>query len=501
MIDKKFGKRISPILVALFVIANLLSPLSLSGLASSPQPNPEITYTTFLPLVTRNGVLSKVMGVETSWIDQNLIDKASGVDTYWWRYSAFSWKAIEPNDVDPNQYNWGAVNDHHLTLAASNGFEIVAVVKNAPDFAQKIDGAPCGPIDDDAATIAEFQEFLTALAIRYSAPPYNIRYWQFGNEPDVSLISIGQPQWGTIPFGCWGDALNTNYYGGEYYGKFLQVFSETIKSVNPNAKVTNGGLLLSCHPVYDANCTSGTFFEGMIKFLSENNGLDALDYVSFHSYTSWYGGLGQDVKFAESSPHSGVLLGKSHFLREIMSNYGINPLKPILVTEGGLMCMRKDPPETQELPSGGMCSNLDPPTEFSDDQADYLVWMYVRAIADDISGLMWYMLNYQAYRHVGLLFADNSPKPAYTAYQYLSSQIGDAQYVGTLDQYFPTLQAYEFTKGSQRIWVLWAPDQADHSISIPAGFQSAYDKLGVAINLAPGTTNITINSPVYLFLN
>ncbi len=264
MLYTKFGKRISSILFTLFMITSILSPLYFSGLASTPQPNPTITYTTFLPLITRNGNFPNVMGVETSWIDQNLVDKASGVDTYWWRYSAFSWNAIEPIDVDPAQYRWGVpyVNEHHLTLAASNGFEIVAVVKNAPDFAQKIAGAPCGPINDDAATIAEFQEFLTALVTRYSAPPYNIRYWQFGNEPDVSLISIGQPQWGSIPFGCWGDALDTSYYGGEYYGKFLQIFSETIKSVNPNAKTTNGGLLLSCHPVYDVGCTSGTFFEG-----------------------------------------------------------------------------------------------------------------------------------------------------------------------------------------------------------------------------------------------
>ncbi|OGO28934.1 MAG: hypothetical protein A2Z16_05015 [Chloroflexi bacterium RBG_16_54_18] len=501
MINKKIKLSVSSKLITLILITSILSPLGLTGLANTPPQNPTITYTAFLPLVTRNGNFPKVMGVETTWIEQALIDKANAVDAYWWRYSTFSWKAIEPNDVDPAQYNWSAVNNYHLSLATSNDFNIVAVVKTAPDFAQKIAGAPCGPIKDDAATIAEFQEFLTALAIRYSAPPYNIRTWQFGNEPDVSLVSIGQPQWATIPFGCWGDALDTNYYGGEYYGKFLQIFSETIKSVNPSAQVTNGGLLLSCHPVYDANCPNGNFFEGMIKYLSENNGLDALDYASFHSYTGWFGGLGQDVKFAEASPHPGVLLGKSYFLREVMSTYGINPVKPLLVTEGGLMCLRRDPPDTLPLPSGGKCSDQLPPPEFSNHQADYLVWMYVRAIADGISGVMWYTLNPATYRHVGLLYTDFSPKPAYIAYQFMSSQIGNAQYVGTLDQYIPTLQAYEFSKGSMRIWVLWAPDQLDHAINIPAGFQAAYDKLGAAINLAPGATTITINSPVYLILN
>jgi hypothetical protein len=83
------------------------------------------------------------------------------------------------------------------------------------------------------------------------------------------------------------------------------------------------------------------------------------------------------------------------------------------------------------------CTGQEPPPAFSDDQAEHLVWHYVRAIADGISGMMWYTLNYHSYRHVGLLNADNSNKPAYIAYQFLVSH-DDAH--RTLEQYF-TLRA------------------------------------------------------------
>lgn len=467
----------------------------------SPQ-NPQ-SPDIFLPIIFNPGPLPSVFGVETTYIDQNLLNKAGNIPTYWWRYNAFLWNQIEPQDVDPSLYNWGAVQENSLVAASQQGFTIVAVVKNTPHFAQAINdpqNIPCSPIRSNQTN--EFIEFIHELAVRYSAPPYNIRYWQLGNEPDVDVDLFSGPNFNlrySSPYGCWGDDADP-YYGGKYYADFLKIFSDTIKTVNPSAQITNGGLLLDCHPVNDApNCPSGTFFDGIILRLQELNALSALDYVSFHAYARWYSNLKFDEEYKGFTSHGGVLLGKSYFLREIMTSRGVNPLKPLLVTEGGTMCARPD--DAAPLPSGIKCSDLDSPPEFSDDQAEHIVWHYVRSIADGISGMMWYTLNYQSYRHVGLLNADSSDKPAYIAYQFLVSQLGDAQYVGPLNQFFPTLRAYEFSKNSQRIWVLWAPDQLDHSIFMPSGFQAAFDKLGSLINVPPGATTLTINSPVYLILD
>jgi len=443
-----------------------------------------------------------VFGVESAWIDSNLLTKADGVDTTWWRYFAFSWKGIEPNDVSPSQYNWGVVNEHHLRDAAANGFSIVATMKYTPYWAQSISDSQsiqCSPIKEDAATLADFREFVTATVNRYKVAPYNIKYWQFWNEPDVSpnvLVATGQLY--NSPFGCWG-VDGDPYYGGEKYGRFLAVFAQAVKAADPQAKVTNGGMLLSCNPEENpTNCIQGSFFEGTLRGLIANNGLNYLDYVSFHVYGHWYANLSLDEGWG-GFLDGGVMLGKSKFLRKVMADYGVNPIKPLIMTEAGLMCMRPD--TAQPLPSGKKCSDTLAPPEYEDDQAEYVVWIYVRAIADGIKGVMWYELNYMPYRHVGLLNSDGSAKPAYLAYQYMVSQLRGSQFAGTLNQYFPGLRAYEFQKSTGRLWVMWAPDQVDHTITLPAGFQSAYDKFGSRITVAPGATTLKINGPTYLNLN
>ncbi len=498
------GKTLAKIAIIGSLVISLCTNMFGIGFAKDSEALPSQSrseeYSGYLPIIFRTIHLPKIFGVEAININPNTLSKAAGLRTYWLRYFAFDWKGIEPTEVDPSQFNWGAVNETMLAEASRRGFSILATVKNTPYWAQKINdpnSIPCSPIKDDPATIAEFQEFVQALAIRYSAPPYNIQYWQLGNEPDVSPVSLGDSKY-WIPFGCWGDETDP-YYGGEYYGKFLQIFSETIKSVNPSAQITNGGLLLDCHPVNDApNCPQGKFFEGVIKSLYENDGLDALDYASFHAYARWYANLHFYENAGGFTSHGGVLLGKSYFLREVMSNYGINPLKPLLVTEGGVMCRRED--TAQPLPSGIKCTDPIPPPEFSEDQAELAVWLYVQAISDDIAGVMWYTLDDPGYRHVGLLYADGTAKPVYLSYQFLASQVVAASYIGRLDQYFPALRGYEFMKDSQHLWILWSPDQRDHSISQPAGLQAMYDLYGNAIQLPPPGGLITINSPVYLIL-
>lgn len=503
--------KISPTVTLVLLASFVFTSTSLGSPLHNPD-EPAVTHTIFLPYIFTSGgpdgtdpdprPVGEIFGVETSYIDSSLVNRASGVDAYWWRYFAFSWKGIEPNDVSPSQYNWGAVNEHHILDAANSGFSIVATVKYTPKFAQAINdpnSVQCSPIKDDAATIADFQEFVTALVNRYKQPPYNIKYWQFWNEPDVDpdvLIALGELY--NSPFGCWGDDQDP-YFGGEKYGKFLSIFAQTVKAADPQAKVTNGGMLLSCNPEENPpGCLTGNFFEGTVRGLLANNGMPYLDYVSFHVYGHWYANLTLDEGWA-GFQDGGVFIGKIKYLRKIMSEYGVNPLKPLIVTEAGLMCMRPD--TAQPLPSGKKCSEMVSPPEFDDDQAEYIVWIYVRAIANDVRGVMWYMLNYHTYRHVGLMFSDGSPKPAYIAYQYMVSQLKDAEYVGTLDQYFPTLRAYEFTRAGQTIWVMWAPDQTNHAITLPAGFQNATDKLGNPISLAPGATSININGPTYLFIH
>jgi hypothetical protein len=486
-------------LMIILTLVNFAGVSQAIGANEPPQPIPSATTKLYLPFVYRTANQNppnqtNPFGVESTYIDNNLLNKAAGVDATWWRYFAFSWQAIEPNDVSPSQYNWGAVDESKLAQAAQLGFSIVATVRNTPHWAQAISDPltiPCSPIKDTTSVKADFVEFVTAVAQRYSAPPYNIKYWQFGNEPDVAPENLVNGELYTSQFGCWGDIHDT-YYGGAQYGKFLALFAQTVKAVNPNAKIVNGGLLLDCDPTADPNCQNGKFFEGMLRGLQANGGFSSLDYASFHVYVRWYSF--SDLDYDEGDPgfigRGGVFVGKVDFFREMMSNYGINPPRPILVTEGGLLC------------NGTLvCQDPLPPDDFTNDQADLVVRNYVRAIDMGVSGFMWYTLNYQPWRHIGLLWSDGTGKPAYTAYQFLVSQLGNATYVGKLNQYWPTFRAYEFRRGSQRVWVIWTPDQTDHTISKPAGFQQAYNMLGNSISVPPSATTIPVNGPVYIILN
>jgi len=49
---------------------------------------------------------------------------------------------------------------------------------------------------------------MSELVTRYSKPPFNIKYWEIGNEPDIDPSLIAP----TEPFGCWGDQ-NDEFYG------------------------------------------------------------------------------------------------------------------------------------------------------------------------------------------------------------------------------------------------------------------------------------------------
>jgi hypothetical protein len=127
---------------------------------------------------------------------------------YWIRFGAFNWDEIQPLQTDPPQYNWAAVDELSLKNIAATGTQAIAIVRFAPPWAQKVPGAACGPIKEDA--LDDFAAFLSAAVKKYSKPPYNVLYWELGNEPDVHPSAI-PPGAG---WGCWGDKNATTMGAG-----------------------------------------------------------------------------------------------------------------------------------------------------------------------------------------------------------------------------------------------------------------------------------------------
>jgi hypothetical protein len=418
-------------------------------------------------------VISLSAGVETFALKSKVyLDKIDNLNVSWVRSTLFDWNLIEPIRTNPPTYNWDKVNAVGLELATQRGFNIIAIIKNTPLWAQKYPGIYCGAIHPDY--LDAFVQFIQAIVTRYSVPPYNVKYWEIGNEPDVG------PAWvpPTSIFGCWGEE-NDPYYGGGYYAEMLKKVYPAIKAIDPQAKVLNGGLLMYCdptHPPPTNNCLATKFFEGILR----NQGGQYFDIVSFHGYPYYSYGQIVDESHPRWSFRGGFVLGKANYLREVMASYNVN--KPLFLTEVSLTCPNNS-------------TGCQPPSaDFYEAQADYVIWLYVRSFVAGIDKVIWFTIEDPGWGYSGLI-DKSGQKPVYNAYQFMNQEIGNAAYSRQVNNY-STLQGYEFTRDGKRIWVLWAPDRVNYLITLPDGVIQVYDKYGVVIS--PKSGQITVNSPVYV---
>jgi hypothetical protein len=311
-------------------------------------------------------------------------------------------------------------------------------------------------------------------------PPYNVRYWEIWNEPDVDSSIFG---YGDSIYGCWGDQ-NDAYYGGGYYAEMLKAAYPQIKAADPQAHVLVGGLLLDCDPRPGAGCAvdghdskQPMFLEGILR----NNGGPYLDGVSFHAYDYYYG---QSGKYGNSNWQSAwnttgpVFIAKAQFIQSLLSQYGVSG-KFLLNTESALLC--------------DSCSN-DP--AFETTKAYYVAQAYAAAIAQGLQANVWYSV--LGWQNSGLLNPDLSPRLAYTAFQFTRSELRDATWVRDITEY-TGVKGYEFQRGDRRIWVLWSLDGNAHSIILSSAPPAAWDALGNSVPPA-ASMNVSLN-PLYLEWN
>lgn len=387
------------------------------------------------------------------------------------RYEALRWDQVEPDRTTPPTYHWQELQslEQDLLNAARLGIDLTVLVSSTPAWAQALPGHSCAPIREDA--LIGFAQFLQAVVERYGSPPYNVKYWELFNEPDIdpSLVRANSV------FGCWGDEED-EYYGGRTYGRMLQAAYPAIKAADPEAQVIHGGLLL------DAPDTLPTMF---LTGVLEAGGGDFFDVLAFHAYTfytpdEYQWSTAPGTKWTD---WGGVVVGKSTYLRQVLEGYGYD--KPLLLNEAGLAWI----------------SPGDPTEEYRQAQADYVVKLYSRGLALDLAAITWWGWQGPGWRQMALLNKDLSPTPAYYAYSYAGQQLSGVEYLGPTD--YPGIEGYAFRRNEQLLQVLWSIDGDEHSVRFSAGqFVAAFDLMGEQVIAAQdnGAIILTVRRPVYVEL-
>ena len=433
----------------------------------------EQTYQYFMPFMT-SSIQKKgntIFGVQVSPGRGSIVaSKAKEANVSWVRYNGFGWSDVEPKR---GEYNWDALAEFESDLdqLIGQGETPMVVIRSTPEWAQKIPGVYCGQMKPEA--FQDFANFMSAMVKRYSGRPFDVQYWEIGNEPDIDPSQIHPRE----PFGCWGDQ-NDEFYGGGYYAEMLKVVYPAIKEANPRAKVILGGLVLDCDPTAPPegkDCHSSRFFEGVLR----QGGGDFFDIAAYHIYPFWQSNIIDPDLMSEAWQHrGGLLVGKLNYMRELMAQYQVR--KPIIMNEGALICHK----------SNKAC----PSDSFFDRQANYLHRFYARGWANGLEGMIWYTLGPGGWLQGGLLDEAGNPRPSYTALTFLSQLLGNAIPNGQLSA--GELEGYSFKDEHSEIQLYWSNSEQIHTIPLPLYTHAVYNKLGEPL---PQSKFLEISTePIYI---
>ncbi len=450
-------------LCALFIAA--LVALVVPAFAQEPAA----THRLYLPIL-QTARSDSVFGLEMFHISPARgLGLVVATDTRWVRRNGLFWKDVEP--VPGKGYRWDAPSvkllEQELITASKNNLNLILIVRASPRWATEPYQADCAPVNP--AHYDDFARFMAAAVERYSKPPYNVKYWEVGNEPDAYIFPSD------APYGCWG-VKGDPYYGGEAYGRALRVVSAAMKQANPTIKVLNGGLLLDRpYNPDDPTSTPGRFFEGMLRAGAG----DAFDIVSFHGYDYYYG------------PNNPQPLGPREdwrvaYLRGLMEQYNIAP-KPLMRTESALLC----PKVTAECRWA---------------QADYMARLYARAMRDNLLGNLWYIYDHDGF-HSGALVEPGdvfNPRPAYFAYRQAAIMLGGKRYSGPVTGLPEGVESYYFSGQESDVVILWSDKAQQVSLWIgPSRQVSCVDRDGGQLSCPLVNGRISVfahSSPVYVIL-
>lgn len=404
------------------------------------------------------------------------VEMAAKAGAYWIRRNALNWSQVEPQK---GARNWQAVEalEKELIKGAENNLRVILVVRSTPPWAQKVAGSLCGPIKPEEQDA--FAAFLVDAVARYSLPPYNVKYWEIGNEPDVDPSLVPSDSL----FGCWGDKADVYYGGGEYAAVLKKVYPK-IKTADSQARVLVGGLLLDCdpeNPPAGKDCSPSRYLEGILR----EGGGDYFDGISFHAYDAYGGPYAyKNPNWHSNSETTGpVVVAKTRFLHRLLESYRVGG-KFLMNTESGIICGRDG--------SEPACND----ESFNLTKSYYLAEVNMAALAESLWANVWFSL--LGWRGTALVDSKYQPYPAYNAFRYSAQVLSNAQFSRYVTE-FPGVRGYEILRDGKRIWLLVSADGKEHAVQLPAAPAAIYDVFGAS---QPANQSLTITvAPLYIELS
>lgn len=432
------------------------------------QPTRASTETVFLPLIARNyywKAPDSLLGVQmfADHREQELVVLMDQAGARWIRVPFF-WAQYEPQNTTPGNYHWWIDFEDWLARLSAQNIKVILTLAGNPSWAATYPG---GPIDK--VPVGELAQFMQAVVARWSAPPMNVKYWEFYNEPDNGSRIYAERGWG-----YWGHVP-------AQYAAMLAAVYPRMKTADPEAQIVFGGI------AYDNfTTTGGPFVPDFLDRVLQSGGGAHFDVMNFHYYSVF-----QRIW----DPYGPGIIGKTRYLQNKLAEYDV--YKPFVCTETSMW---------SDAANGSS----------HEEQSRQLVKVFVRSMTIDLKATIWFKLIDDAgvgALKYGLLGTNLSPKPSYYAFSTVARQLASAESVGPLglsETGSGDIEAYEFlaTDGLIRIVVAWSNDDLNHAMSLTAGCLLVVDKYGGERQVCDehdgvvdGRVEVSVGpSPVYLRL-
>lgn len=391
------------------------------GITSAPEYTPTIISGT------------NIFGIELAGTFGSAhVERVAVAGASWTRRTDFNWADVEPTE-GARQWNKMALLEEDLRQANLRGIKVILIVLRTPAWAQKYVSSGCGPIRVDK--LGAFANFMRDAVARYSAPPFNVKYWEIWNEPDAPTVKENKG------WGCHGNPADA-YYGGAEYARLLKNVYPAIKATDANAKVLVGGQLANCDPVRPPagmNCRSTRFFEGILR----GGGGPYFDGVGFHAYEYYYSGVGRwgNANWWSAYNTTGpVLAVKARYYKKLLSAYRITG-KFLMDTETALLC-----------------SNCVGNANFELSKAYYIPEMYAAGMAEGLQAVSFFGLR-SGWLGGNLIDPTNNGLPAYDTFKVATAQLGPATFAGRTvyaDVGTTGVMGYKFTRNGRKVWLIRA---------------------------------------------